>query len=119
MVRRTQSRQTASHRYVDPTRCTRTTCQIIIVVHSTLHRGGLMLLNLPDTVTIVDVTTRDGFQMESGPFIPTAQKVEIINLLSRSGVPEIQVTSFVHPKAVPQLTDAEEVMRRIDRVPGV
>jgi hydroxymethylglutaryl-CoA lyase len=46
-------------------------------------------------------------------------KVEIVNLLSRSGVPEIQVTSFVHPRAIPQLRDAEEVMRRIDRVAGV
>jgi hydroxymethylglutaryl-CoA lyase len=84
-----------------------------------LKQGGSMLLDLPDAVTIVDVTTRDGFQMESGPFIPTEQKIEIVNLLSRSGIPEIQVTSFVHPKAVPQLADADEVMRRIDRLPGV
>lgn len=78
-----------------------------------------MFFDLPASVTIVDVTTRDGFQMERGPFIPTDVKVEIVNLLSRTGLPEIQVTSFVHPKAVPQLADAEEVMRRIDRVPGV
>jgi hydroxymethylglutaryl-CoA lyase len=52
-------------------------------------------------------------------FISTDTKVEIVNLLSRSGVPEIQATSFVHPKAIPQLADAEEVMRRIDRLPGV
>lgn len=78
-----------------------------------------MLTNLPKSVTIVDMTPRDGFQMESGYFIPTEQKIEIVNMLSRSGIPEIQVTAFVHPKAVPQLRDAEAVMRGIDRVPGV
>jgi len=52
-------------------------------------------------------------------FIPTEVKVRIINALSRTGVPEIQATSFVHPHAIPQLRDAEEVMARIERVPGV
>src|SRR5947207_2903284 len=77
-----------------------------------------MLDALPASVTIVDMTARDGFQMEPR-FIPTEQKVEIIDLLSRSGLRHIQVTSFVHPAAVPQLRDAEEVMRRIARVAGV
>lgn len=77
-----------------------------------------MLTNLPATATIVDMTGRDGFQMEP-EFIPTETKIEIINLLSHSGLRQIQVTSFVHPKAVPQLADAEEVMRGIERVPGV
>jgi len=75
-------------------------------------------LKLPSSATIVDMTGRDGFQMESA-FIPTEQKIEIINLLSHSGLREIQVTSFVHPKAVPQLQDAEAVMTGIERVPGV
>lgn len=78
-----------------------------------------MFANLPEAVKIVDMTARDGFQMEFGYFIPTEQKIEIINAIARSGVPEIQVTAFVHPKAVPQLQDAEAVMRGIDRVPGV
>jgi hydroxymethylglutaryl-CoA lyase len=66
----------------------------------------------------MDVGPRDGFQIER-EFIPTETKVEIIDALSRTGVPEIQATSFVHPRATPQMADAEEVMRRITRVPGV
>jgi hydroxymethylglutaryl-CoA lyase len=75
-------------------------------------------MHLPATASIVDMTGRDGFQMEAD-FIPTEQKIEIIDLLSRSGIRQIQVTSFVHPRAVPQLQDAEAVMRGIERVPGV
>ena len=78
-----------------------------------------MFDTLPKKVKIVDMTPRDGFQMEFGYFIPTEQKIEIVNAIARAGVPEIQVTAFVHPKAVPQLQDAEAVMRGIDRVPGV
>ncbi|MBA2451527.1 MAG: hydroxymethylglutaryl-CoA lyase [Chloroflexia bacterium] len=78
-----------------------------------------MLANLPKSVTIVDMTPRDGFQMESGYVIPTEQKIEIVNMLSRTGVPEIQVTAFVRPEAVPQLKDAAEVMKGIERIPGV
>ena len=74
--------------------------------------------SLPTTATIVDMTGRDGFQMEP-EFIPTETKIEIINLLSQSGLRQIQVTSFVHPRAVPQLRDAEAVMAGIERVPGV
>ena len=77
-----------------------------------------MLNTLPTHVTVVDMTARDGFQMEHD-FIDTATKIEIIDLISGSGVPEIQVTSFVHPQAIPQLADAEAVMRGIERVPGV
>jgi hydroxymethylglutaryl-CoA lyase len=74
--------------------------------------------SLPGSVTICDVGPRDGFQMEHD-FIPTDVKVEIIDALSRTGLREIQATSFVHPRAIPQLADAEEVMGRIERVPGV
>ena len=77
-----------------------------------------MLNTLPDSVTIVDMTGRDGFQMEP-EFIPTDRKIEIINLLSQTGLRQIQVTSFVHPRAVPQLSDAGEVMRGIERMSGV
>jgi hydroxymethylglutaryl-CoA lyase len=73
---------------------------------------------LPDVVEVNEVGPRDGFQAEDD-FIPTGRKVEIIDALSRTGVASIQVTSVVHPKAVPQLVDAEEVMARIERVPGV
>jgi hydroxymethylglutaryl-CoA lyase len=73
---------------------------------------------LPDAVEVNEVGPRDGFQAEE-TFLPTKRKVEIIDALSRTGVARVQVTSVVHPKAVPQLTDAEEVMGRIERVPGV
>jgi hydroxymethylglutaryl-CoA lyase len=74
-------------------------------------------MRLPDRVTICEVGTRDGFQIEPD-FIPTDVKVEVVDLLSAAGLPRIEVTSFVHPKAVPQLRDAEAVMARITRRPG-
>jgi hydroxymethylglutaryl-CoA lyase len=68
-------------------------------------------------ITICEVGTRDGFQIEP-EFIPTDRKVEVVNRLSDAGLPRIEVTSFVHPKAVPQLKDAEAVMAQIRRRPG-
>lgn len=68
-------------------------------------------------INICEVGTRDGFQIEP-EFIPTDLKIEVVNRLSETGVPKIEVTSFVHPKAIPQLRDAEEVMRNITRRPG-
>ena len=67
---------------------------------------------------INDVAVRDGFQIEKA-FVPTATKVEVVNQLSRTGLHKIEVTSFVSPKAVPALADANEVLAAIDRVPGV
>jgi hydroxymethylglutaryl-CoA lyase len=67
---------------------------------------------------INDVAVRDGFQIEP-VFIPTDTKVELINQLSRTGLHKIEVTSFVSAKAVPALADANEVLARIERVPGV
>lgn len=67
---------------------------------------------------IQEVVTRDGFQAES-KFIPTADKIALINRLSKAGYAKIEVTSFTSPKAIPMLADAEEVMSKIDRVPGV
>ncbi len=68
-------------------------------------------------INICEVGTRDGFQIES-EFIPTEHKVEIVNRLGATGISKIEVTSFVHPKAIPQLRDAEEVMSKIERLPG-
>jgi hydroxymethylglutaryl-CoA lyase len=76
------------------------------------------MMKLPSKVHIMEVGPRDGFQAEK-TWIPTEIKIRFINALSRTGVPEIQVTSFVHPKAIPQLADAEAVMGGIDIVPGV
>src|SRR5881409_2209661 len=87
--------------------------------HATVQhiRGLEDAMKLPARVTICEVGTRDGFQIEPD-FIPTEQKIEVVNLLSEAGIPRIEVTSFVQPKVVPQLRDAEEVMARIARRPG-
>ena len=65
-----------------------------------------------------DVVTRDGFQIEPN-FIPTDDKVKLVDALSQCGFAKIEVTSFTSPKAIPMLRDAEEVMGKIKRVPGV
>ncbi len=70
-----------------------------------------------DEVTIVEVGPRDGLQNEAAP-IPTAVKTAFVDALSASGLPMIEVTSFVNPKAVPQLADAADVMESIKRRPG-
>ena len=74
--------------------------------------------NSPKRLYIQEVVTRDGFQAESA-FIPTEEKIALINRLSRAGYAKIEVTSFTSPKAIPMLADAEAVMKGIDRVPGV
>lgn len=75
-----------------------------------------MILRTPD---IYEVGPRDGFQ-NIGPFIPTAMKVAIIEKLLDSGIRRIQLTSFVSPKAIPQLADAREVVSHfVGRYPGV
>lgn len=65
-----------------------------------------------------EVVTRDGFQIEPN-FIPTDDKVALVNELSQCGYAKIEVTSFTSAKAIPMLRDAEEVMGRIHRQPGV
>jgi hydroxymethylglutaryl-CoA lyase len=67
---------------------------------------------------VQEVAVRDGFQIEKA-FVPTAEKIALVDALSRTGLAKIEVTSFVSPKAVPNLRDAEEVMRGIRRTPGV
>lgn len=65
---------------------------------------------MPGRVRITDVAPRDGLQNEPNP-IPTRDKLRLIELLAASGVDEVEITSFVSPKWVPQLGDAEEVAR--------
>lgn len=78
-----------------------------------------MLFNQsPARVFINDVAVRDGFQSESG-FIPTEAKIRLIDRLSGTGLAKIEATSFVSPKAIPNLRDAAEVMQGIVREPGV
>ncbi|MDQ0023154.1 hydroxymethylglutaryl-CoA lyase [Variovorax paradoxus] len=67
---------------------------------------------------INEVATRDGFQMESR-FIPTDDKIALVDRLSMLGYAKIEVTSFTSAKAIPALRDGEEVMQRIARRPGV
>ena len=75
-------------------------------------------MNLPSRVKLVDVGPRDGLQNEPTP-VPTAVKVELVHRLQAAGLKEIEVTSFVSPKWVPQMADAAEVMAGITRRPGV
>lgn len=69
-----------------------------------------MHLNLPDKVTLIEVGPRDGFQFET-KIVPTPLKAEIISGLVAAGLKDIQVTSFVHPDVVPQMADAEELLK--------
>ena len=71
----------------------------------------------PLHVEITEVGPRDGFQAERA-FIPTARKIEFLDRLIDAGLPRIEATSFVSPRAVPQLADAEEVMRGVARSRG-
>ena len=69
-------------------------------------------------IHIQEVGTRDGLQMEP-QFVPTEDKIALVDQLSATGVAKIEVTSFTSPKAIPALRDAEIVMREIRRAPGV
>ena len=73
--------------------------------------------NMPQRVTVAEVGPRDGLQNEQG-VIPTESKIAFINMLSEAGFPVVEATSFVSPKAIPQLADASEVMAGITRRPG-
>jgi hydroxymethylglutaryl-CoA lyase len=83
----------------------------------TVNGTSSAALNLPAQVTIVDVGPRDGLQNEAQP-VSTEAKIALVNDLARAGVPRIEVTSFVSPRAVPQMADAAEVMAGIERRPG-
>ena len=65
-----------------------------------------------------EVGPRDGLQMESR-FVPTADKIALVDTLSTAGLAKIEATAFVSPQAIPALRDAEVVLREIRRVPGV
>ncbi len=75
-------------------------------------------MSLPTHVTLVDVGPRDGLQNEAQP-VATAHKVELVQRLQAAGVREIEVTSFVSPKWVPQMADGAAVMAAIERRAGV
>ncbi len=73
---------------------------------------------MTDRVEIVEMAPRDGLQNEAST-VPTADKIALVDMLSKAGFRRIEVTSFVSPKWVPQLADAAEVMAGIQRAPGV
>src|SRR5690242_2311675 len=74
--------------------------------------------DLPRSITINEEGPREGFQIEKGP-IPTARKIELIERLAETGLKQIQVVSFVNPKRVPGMADAEDVVRGFKPKPGV
>ncbi len=76
------------------------------------------LMNIPSRVQLIDVGPRDGLQNEKQP-VPAAVKIELVHRLQAAGLTEIEVTSFVSPKWVPQMADNAEVMAGIQRQSGV
>ena len=75
-------------------------------------------VHLPESVIACECWARDGLQ--SMPvLVPTAQKIEMIDRITAAGFRKVEVTSFSHPKLLPQFADAEEVLRGIRRRPGV
>ena len=78
----------------------------------------MSVASLPPRVTLVDVGPRDGLQNEKSP-VETAHKVELVHRLQAAGVREVEVTSFVSPKWVPQMADNTAVMAAVQRRAGV
>ncbi len=76
------------------------------------------MVALPSSVRIREVGPRDGFQNEPET-IPTSEKVRLIDLLSATGLQRLEVTSFVRPDVIPQLSDAEQVLASVQRREGV
>ena len=74
------------------------------------------MMPLPASVRIVEVGPRDGLQNEKMQ-VPTEQKIQFINMLADAGLPVVEATSFVSPRAIPQLSDAAAVMAGITRLP--
>lgn len=75
------------------------------------------LAGLPRFVRVVEVGPRDGLQNEKA-LVPTAQKIRFIEMLADAGLPVVEATSFVSPRAIPQLSDASEVMNALSRLPS-
>jgi len=76
------------------------------------------MLRLPGSVSVVDVSARDGLQ-SFHRWVDTDTKVALVDRLTEAGFATIEVTNFAHPRVIPHLRDAEEVMERISRKPGV
>jgi hydroxymethylglutaryl-CoA lyase len=95
----------------------RARCRISLRVAGALAAGE-GYVTVPDSVVACECWARDGLQ--SMPvLVSTDHKVEMIDRVARAGFRKVEVTSFSHPKLLPQFADATEVLRRIDRRPGV
>ena len=75
-------------------------------------------MKFPDRIKVIEVGPRDGLQ-SLNKWIPTKDKIKMINLLSIANFPVIEVSSFAHPKVVPMLNDAEKVFEQINRHTGI
>jgi hydroxymethylglutaryl-CoA lyase len=76
-----------------------------------------VVTDLPSRISLREVGPRDGLQNEDP--VPTTAKIELINALGGTGVQRIEAVSFVRPEAIPQMADADQVWRGIERVPGI
>ena len=88
------------------------------IISAKSYNTPRIIMPLPHRVKLVDVAPRDGLQNES-TLVPAAVKIELVHRLQRAGLKQIEVTSFVSPKWVPQMADNAEVMAGIERLPGV
>jgi hydroxymethylglutaryl-CoA lyase len=77
-----------------------------------------MLEALPDTVSIYEVSPRDGLQNEARP-VPLEGKKRLVEALMKTGLTRIELTSFVSPRWIPQLADADEIARQVQAPPSV
>ncbi len=75
-----------------------------------------VLASLPEYVRVVEVGPRDGLQNEKAQ-VPTEQKIQFIQMLAEAGLSVVEATSFVSPRAIPQLSDASAVMNGLKRLP--
>ena len=75
------------------------------------------MYSLPNIVKIVEVGPRDGLQNEKNE-VPTAVKLDFIDKLQKSGIDEMEITSFVSPKWVPQMKDSKEIVANVKKRVG-
>src|SRR5882724_4077556 len=80
--------------------------------------SGILSGRLPNRVSIYDVSMRDGLQNEA-KMLPLESKKELVAALGATGLTRIELTSFVSPRWIPQLADADELARQVERLPGV
>ena len=87
-------------------------------VGSAQNSGGIFMNKLPSAITLCEVGLRDGLQNEK-TILPTEEKIELLRGLIDAGFKVIEVGSFMHPKAVPQMADTDAVYKAVGEVPGV